>query len=379
MGRQIFGHEPLLVEGQNKVKPGHKPGHRRSGRSRLAVEILIPDSQNQWTEEGGSVVRNIRAGLIGLAAFLTAVVPQFAKAQDFPTRPVRIVVAFPPGGPTDFVGRVVADKMTQLLGQRVYIDNKPGANGTLGGGDVAKSDPDGYSLFLTTAGAVTVSPHIQPNMPFDTFRDLAPVALVTKVTEVLVVSPKSGIKSVKELVALAKEKPSTVTFASTGIGSPPHLAQVLLANAAGVKFLHVPYRGAAPALTDLLAGQVQAVSLDMPVVIGQIQAGALLPIGVVSDKRDPLLPDVPTLAEQGYPNTDASNWYGLLAPAKTPPAVIGKINKAVDDAMADPAVHEKLIKAGATPVGGTPQSFGIFLKAEYDKWGRVVEANGIKE
>ena len=324
-------------------------------------------------------MRKIRAGLVGLATLLAAVAPQFAKAQDFPTRPIRIVVAFPPGGPTDFVGRVVADKMTQLLGQRVYIDNKPGANGTLGGGDVAKSDPDGYSLFLTTAGAVTVSPHIQAHMPFDTFGDFAPVALVTKVTEVLVVSPKTGIKSVKDLIALAKEKPGTLTFASTGIGSPPHLAQVLLANAAGVKFLHVPYRGAAPALTDLLAGQVQAVSLDMPVVIAQIQAGALLPIGVVSDKRDPLLPDVATLAEQGYPNTDASNWYGLLAPAKTPPAVIAKINKAVNDAMADPAVHDKLVKAGATPVGGTPQAFGTFLKAEYDKWGRVVEANGIKE
>ena len=324
-------------------------------------------------------MRNIRAILIGVAAFLAFLAPQFAKAQDFPTRPIRIVVAFPPGGPTDFVGRLVADKMTTLLGQRVYIDNKPGANGTLGGGDVAKSDADGYSLFLTTAGAVTVSPHIQANMPFDTFRDFAPVALVTKVTEVLVVSPKLGVKNVKDLVALAKQKPGAVTFASTGIGSPPHLAQVLLATAADVKFLHVPYRGAAPALTDLLAGQIQVVSLDMPVVIAQIQAGNLLPIGVVADKRDALLPDVPTLAEQGFPNTDASNWYALLAPAKTPPAVIVKLNKAVNDALNDPAVHEKLVKAGANPVGGTPQSLATFLKAEYEKWGRVVAANGIKE
>ncbi|MGB7038010.1 MAG: tripartite tricarboxylate transporter substrate binding protein [Xanthobacteraceae bacterium] len=321
----------------------------------------------------------IRAALIAMAALLAAAAPQIAKAQDFPTRPVRIVVAFPPGGPTDFVGRVVADKMTQLLGQRVYIDNKPGANGTLGGGDVAKSDPDGYSLFLTTAGAVTVSPHIQPNMPFDTFRDFAPLALVTRVTEVVVVSPKLGIKSVKDLVALAKQKPGAVTFASTGVGSPPHLAQIMLANAAGIKFLHVPYRGAAPALTDLLGGQVQVVSLDLPVLIAQIKAGNLLPIGVAGAKRDVLLPDVPTLAEQGYPNTDASNWYGLLAPAKTPPAVIEKLNKAVNDALNDPAVHAKLVNAGATPVGGTPQAFGTFLKAEYDKWGRLVVANGIKE
>ncbi len=324
-------------------------------------------------------MRKLRGFLIAAATALALLAPQFAKAQDFPARPVRIVVAFPPGGPTDFVGRVVADKMTALLGQRVYIDNKPGANGTLGGGDVAKSEPDGYSLFLTTAGAVTVSPHVQANMPFDTFRDFAPVALVTKVTEVMVVSPKLGVKSVKDLVALAKQKPGAVTFASTGVGSPPHLAQVLLANAAGVKFLHVPYRGAAPALTDLLGGQVQVVSLDMPVVIAQIQAGNLLPIGVAAEKRDALLPDVPTLAEQGYPNTDASNWYALLAPAKTPPPVIAKLNKAVNDALNAPAVHDKLVKAGATPVGGTPQALATFLKSEYDKWGRVVEANGIKE
>lgn len=320
----------------------------------------------------------LRAGLIGIAAILAAVAPQFARAQDFPTRPVQIVVAFPPGGPTDFVGRIIADKMTQLLGQRVYVDNKPGANGTLGGADVAKSDPDGYSLFLTTSGAVTVSPHIMPKMPFDTFRDFTPVALVTTVHEVLVVSPQLGVKNVKELVALAKKKPGGVTFASTGVGSPPHLAQLLLDAAADVKFLHVPYRGAAPALTDLLGGQVQVVALDIPVVISQIQAGKLVPIGIAGDKRDAVLPDVPTLAEQGYPNTDASNWYALLAPAKTPPAVIAKLNKAVNDALNDPAVHEKLVKTGATPVGGTPEALGTFMKAQYDKWGRIIKDNGIK-
>ncbi len=321
-------------------------------------------------------MHNRRAVLAGIAAL--SLTPHVAKAEDFPTRPVRIVVAFPPGGPTDFVGRLVADKMTSELGQRVYIDNKPGANGTLGGSDVAKSDPDGYSLFLTTSGAVTVSPHMMTQMPFDTFRDFAPVALVTTVNEVLVVSPKLGVKNVKELVALAKEKPGAITFASTGVGSPPHLAQLLLDAAAGVKFLHVPYRGAAPALTDLLGGQVQVVALDTPVVIAQIQAGTLVPIGIAGGKRDAVLPNVPTLAEQGYPNTDAANWYALLAPAKTPPAVIAKLNKALDDALADPAVHDKLVKTGATPVGGTPEALGTFMKAQYDKWGRVIAENGIK-
>jgi len=303
---------------------------------------------------------------------------QAASAQAYPTRPVRVVIAFPPGGPTDFVGRLVTDKMSAELGQRVYIENRPGAAGTVGADNVAKADPDGYSLFLTTSGAVTIAPHIQ-SVPYDPLRDFAPIALVTKVTEVLVVTPKLGIKTVKELVALAKEKPGAVSFASTGIGSPPHLAQELLDVSANVKFLHVPYRGAAPALTDLLGGQVQVLAADLPVLIAQIQAGTLVPIGAAADKRDALLPDVPTLAEQGYPNTEASNWYALLAPAKTPPTVIAKLNKAVDDALSDPEIHEKLVKAGATPVGGTPEALGAFMKSEYEKWGKVVAERGIKD
>ncbi len=318
------------------------------------------------------------SGIFVCAALALAGTPA-AQAQDnYPTRPVRVVIAFPPGGPTDFVGRLVTDKMSAELSQRVYIENRPGAAGTVGADNVAKADPDGYSLFLTTSGAVTIAPHIQ-SVPYDPLRDFAPVALVTKVTEVLVVTPKLGIKSVKELVALAKEKPDAVSFASTGIGSPPHLAQELLDVSAGVKVLHVPYRGAAPALTDLLGGQVQVLAADLPVLIAQIQAGTLVPIGAAADKRDALLPDVPTLAEQGYPNTEASNWYALLAPAKTPPAVIAKLNKAVIDALNDPEVHDKLVKAGATPVGGTPESLGAFMKSEYEKWGKVVAERGIKD
>jgi tripartite-type tricarboxylate transporter receptor subunit TctC len=324
-------------------------------------------------------VRKFTGALAAIYAALSLAGAQIAQAQDFPTRPIRIVIAFPAGGPTDFVGRLIADRMTAVLGQRVFIENKPGANGTLGGETVAKSDPDGYTLFLTTAGAVTVSPHIMANMPYDALRDFAPVALVTTVTEVLVVTPKSGIKNAKELVALAKEKPGAITFASTGIGSPPHLAQELLSSSAGVKFLHVPYRGAAPALTDILGGQVQVLAADIPVLIAQIQAGSLLPIGAAANKRDAILPDVPTLAEQGYPNTDASNWYGLLAPAKTPAAVVAKINGAVNAALNEPQTRDKLIQSGATPVGGTPESFGTFMKAEYEKWGRVVAERGIKE
>ncbi len=321
----------------------------------------------------------VRGALIAACAALALAGATAAQAQDYPTRPVRVVIAFPPGGPTDFVGRLITDKMTASLGQRVYIENKPGAAGTVGADTIAKADPDGYSLFLTTSGAVTIAPHIMSGVPYDPLKDFAPVALVTKVTEIVVVTPKLGIKTMKDLIALAKEKPGAVSFASTGIGSPPHLAQELLDVSAGVKFLHVPYRGAAPALTDLLGGQVQVLAADLPVLLSQIQAGALVPIGAAAAKRDAVLPDVPTLAEQGYANTDASNWYAMLAPAKTPPAVIAKLNKAINDALNDPEVHEKLVKSGATPVGGTPQSLGAFIKAEYEKWGKVVEERGIKD
>jgi tripartite-type tricarboxylate transporter receptor subunit TctC len=323
-------------------------------------------------------VRKI-TGLLVCAALAAAGAPAALAQDNYPTRPVRVVIAFPPGGPTDFVGRLVTDKMSAELGQRVYIENKPGAAGAVGADSIAKADPDGYSLFLTTSGAITIVPHIQASVPYDPLRDFAPVALVTKVTEMLVVTPKLGIKTVKELIALAKEKPGAVSFASTGVGSPPHLAQELLDVSADVKFLHVPYRGAAPALTDLLGGQVQVLAADLPVLIAQIQAGTLIPIGAAADKRDALLPDVPTLAEQGYPNTEASNWYALLAPAKTPPAVIAKLNKAVNDALNDPEVHDKLVKAGATPVGGTPEALGAFMKSEYEKWGKVVAERGIKD
>ena len=324
-------------------------------------------------------MRKLTVALIGAFAVVAILAAQFADAQDFPNRPIRVVIAFPPGGPTDFVGRLIADKMTALLGQRVFIENKPGANGTVGADNVAKSDPDGYSLFLTTAGAVTVSPHIMANIPYNALRDFAPVAEVVTNTTMLVVTPKLGIKTAKQLVALAKEKPGTVTFASTGIGSTPHLAQELLDASAGVEFLHVPYRGAAPALTDLLAGQVQVLAADVPVLIAQIQAGSIVPIGAAADKRNEVLSDVPTLAEQGYPNTDASNWYALLAPAKTPAAVIATLNTAVNEALNDPAVRDKIVQSGAIPVGGTPDALGLFVKAEYEKWGRVVRDRGIKE
>ena len=319
-----------------------------------------------------------------LAVFVSALLafaaaPIAAPAQDFPNRPIRMVIAFPPGGPTDFVGRLVADKVKDILGQPVIIENKPGANGALGADSVAKAAPDGYTLFLSTVGAVAITPHMRTDLPYDVLRDFAPVTMVVGNTTVLVVRADSPIKSAKELTAAAKEKPGQLAFASTGVGSTTHLAMELYQTAAGIKFVHVPYRGAAPALTDLLGGQVVAFFADVPVLMPQILAGKVRPLAAASGKRNPKLPDVPTLAEEGYADTASDNWYGLLAPAKTPPAIVAKINDAFVKAINDPAVKQKLVDSGAVPVADKPEAFGATLKAELDRWGKVVRDKGIKE
>jgi len=302
-----------------------------------------------------------------------------AMAQDYPSRPIKVVIAFPAGGPTDFVGRLLADKLKEQLGQSVLIENKGGASGTIGADFVAKADPDGHTLFLTTVGAVAITPHLRANMPYDPIKDFAPVTLVVRNTTVMVVRADSPINSAKELAALAKDKPETIPFASTGSGTTPHLALELFQGAAGVKFLHVPYRGAAPALTDILGGQVQAVALDVPVILSNIQGGKLKPLAAASDARNPMLPNVQTLTELGYPDTRSDNWYALLAPAKTPAPVIAKLNAAIKTALADPEINKKLVESGAIPAPTTPEEMGAMLKSEFDRWGKIVREKGIKE
>jgi tripartite-type tricarboxylate transporter receptor subunit TctC len=322
------------------------------------------------------MLRRLGCFLAAAAFALLAAAP--AAAQDYPTRNIKIVIAFPPGGPTDFVGRLLADKFKDLLGQTVIIENKPGANGAIGAESVARAAPDGYTLFLTTSGAVTITPNLRADTPYDTLRDFAPISEVVGNTEVLVVRPELGVNSAKDLVAMAKAKPATLAFASTGVGSPPHIALELLQTAAGVKFVHVPYRGAAPAITDLLGGQVATMFADAPVLMPHIQGGKLKAIGVSSGTRNPMLPDVPTLREQGY-DTVVDNWYGLLAPAKTPPAIIAKLNQAVRTALNDPVLRDKLVKSGAIPVASSPEEFAKFLKDELERMGKVIREHGIKE
>jgi tripartite-type tricarboxylate transporter receptor subunit TctC len=320
-----------------------------------------------------------RFAKFAVAWLLLAGAASGVQAQDLPNKPIHVVIAFPAGGPTDFVGRLVADKVKDVLGRTIIIENRAGANGAIGADYVAKSEPDGTTLFLTTMGAVVVTPHMRSDLAYKPLQDFAPVTLVVLNTTLLVVRADSPYKSTKELVAAAKAKPGEMTWASTGVGSPPHLTLELFQTAAGVKMVHVPYRGAAPALTDLLGGQVQMFAADAPVLMSNIKGGKLRALGAATDKRNAMLPDVPTLAEQGYPDTTVDNWYGLLAPAKTPPAVIAKLNDAFVKAINDPTIKKKLIDSGAVPVADAPAEFGKFFKAEYERWGKVVRERGIKE
>ena len=302
-----------------------------------------------------------------------------AHAQDYPSRTVKIVVAFPAGGPTDFVARVLADKLKGALGQSVIIENKPGANAAIGAESVAKSDPDGYTLFFTTAGAVVINPHMRANLPYDPIKDFAPITLVVNTMEVLVVKSDTPMKSATDLVAFAKSRPDGIAMASTGVGSPPHLALELFKGSTGANVLHVPYRGAAPAVTDVVGGQVHAMFADLPVLMPQIRGGTLRPIGVGSKRRASVLPDVPTLDEQGIKDVYADNWYALFAPAKTPAPVIARLNAAVNAVLKDPETAKKLIEAGADPAAGTPEELAAFLKSELERWGKVVKEKNIKE
>jgi tripartite-type tricarboxylate transporter receptor subunit TctC len=309
---------------------------------------------------------------------LLALAASPVAAQELPSRPIRMVVAFPAGGPTDFVARILADKLKALLGQAVIVENRAGANGAIGAEYVARAEPDGTTLFLTTVGAVAVTPHLMAKVAYDPIRDFAPITLVVRNTTILVVKPDPPVASAKELAARAAQNPGAIAIASTGSGSMPHLALELYQAAADVKFLHIPYRGAAAALSDLLGGQVQGMFADVPVLLSQIQGGKIRPLAAASAARNAALPDVPTLAEQGFPDTSADNWYGLLAPARTPAAVVGKLHDAVVTALAAPDLREKLIWSGAIPAPTSVAEFAQLMRDELERWGRVVREKNIK-
>jgi tripartite-type tricarboxylate transporter receptor subunit TctC len=300
-----------------------------------------------------------------------------APAQDFPARPIKLVVGFAAGGTTDFMARLVADKLRGPLGQPVVVENRTGANGALGAEFVAKSAADGYTLYFTTAGVATIYPHLKP-APYDTLRDFVGVARVAYNSTMLVVNAAAPIKSARDLAALAREKPGKITIAITGLGSVSHLGAELFQAAAGVQLTEVPYRGAAPAMTDLLGGTLDALFGDGPTVIAQISAGKIRAIAATSHNRSEIFPDVPTFAEQGFADTVADQWAGVLAPIGTPAAVVAKLNAAIAAVMREPEVRARLAATGVVPGVNTPEEFAAYLKEEDARWARIIREKGIK-
>ena len=296
-----------------------------------------------------------------------------ARAQTYPAKPVKIVVAFTAGGTTDLIARAVAQKLSESLKQSFLIDNKPGAGGNLGTEYAVRSPADGYTVIINSVGPMTVNPTLFKKLSYDPLTDLVPVVLIADVPNVLVVPPDLPVKTLEEFVAYAKANPGKLNYGSTGVGTAAHLASFMFSRRIGADTQHVPYKGA-EALNDLLTGRIQFMFATIPSVIGFIKAGKLNVLAVSSPKRSRSLPEVPTVAEKGYPGFAAGSWFGMLAPKGTPPAVIAALNKGVNDAM--PALEAQFIREGADPVGGTPAYFGQFIQQEYDKWKLIVRESG---
>lgn len=299
-----------------------------------------------------------------------------AQAQNWPTKPIRIIVPYSPGGSTDVVFRILAPRLTEILGQSVVVENRPGGSSTIGLDIAAKSAPDGYTLGIPniTFGA---NPSLMKNMPFNTEKDFAPVSLVSIVTLVLTVHPSVPAKTVKELIALAKAKPNSLNYGSAGNASANHLATERFSYMAGIKMVHIPYKGGGPAVVSVVGGETAVLMATIPSSIQHFESGRLIPLGVSSLKRNAALPKVPSIAEAGIPGFEAIEWNGVLVPAATPPAVITQLNHALVKALAIPDVKERIVGLGADPVGNSPEEFGAFIRKEIATWSKVIKEVGI--
>ena len=319
--------------------------------------------------------RTSNLALLALALLLP--VAGDALAQAFPTKPVRIIIGFPPGGGIDIVARIMAPKLSEALGQPVIVENKPGAGGVLGTDFVAKSAPDGHTIFFGTTGNISINPVFIPNLPFNMDRDLTPLTQVSSVSFLLYVNPSLPAKNLAELIAYAKANPGKVNFYSSGNGGLPHLAGELLNAMAGISTVHVPYKGSAPGLNDLIGGQVQygfdAVAIGLP----HVKGGRLRALATTGPARLAILPEIPA-ANETLPGFEAVNWYGMLVPAGTPRDVIARLQREIVKVMAMPEIREKLIAQGTDPVGSSPEEFGAFMKSEATKWSRVIKGANIK-
>jgi tripartite-type tricarboxylate transporter receptor subunit TctC len=315
--------------------------------------------------------------LIAFSLFATLIATA-AQAQTYPDRPVRLIAPFPAGGLADVIARAIGDEMSKSLGQPVIVENRAGAGGNTGADAVAKSSPDGYTLLMSSAGILTANPHLYSKMPFDAATAFIPVSNVAQMNMIVVVHPKVQAQNLKEFIALAKAAPNKLNFGSPGIGTTGHLGLAMLMHTAQIQITHVPYRGAAPAVTDLIAGQIDGVVDNPPTVISHIQGGKLRPLAYAAKQRLPLLPDVPTAAEAGLANFEATSWFGIAAPAGTPAAVVARLHKAIADGVRTPAMQERFAKTGARLVGDTPEQFAAQIRAEYKAWGEIIKAANIK-
>jgi tripartite-type tricarboxylate transporter receptor subunit TctC len=302
-----------------------------------------------------------------------------AQAQNFPTRSITLVVPFAPGGSTSIVGRGIADKMSELLGEKVVIDNRPGGGGTVGTKAVAKSDPDGYTIVLGYTGTLAIGPSLYRNAGYDPRKDFAPIGLIGNAPNSLVVHPSFPARTVSELIAYAKANPGKVNFGSAGAGTVSHITGEYFARSAGIKLVHIPYKGTGPALTDLLGGHIPMAFAPIPASHPNVSAGMLRALAVTSTTRSSLLPDVPTMAEAGLPGFDASLYYGLAAPAGTPRPIIDKLNQVLRDALASDEVKKQLGADGTEITPGTPEDYADFIDKDEKKWSQLVKASGVEQ
>ncbi len=309
---------------------------------------------------------------------ITAALCGPASAQDYPVKPVRIIVPFAPGGITDNSVRSIADKLTARLGQQVVVENRPGAAGNIGTAAVAQAQPDGYTLVLGYDGTFAINPHVYPKMPFDGFRDFAPIGRLGDATLILVAHASANIRTLADLVALAKQKPGVLSFGSAGTATTGHVAMELLCQQLGLNIVHVPYKGGGPALLDAVAGQIPLVSTYIAGAAQYVKQGRVVALGVSSGKRDPALPDVPTFNEGGASGYAVTSWLGLLAPAKTPRAIIDRLNRDIDLVMKETEVRERYATLGIVPSPNSPEAFAELIRADYERWGKVVKQAGIK-
>ena len=324
-----------------------------------------------------SVNRPAQSFALGLLVGALAWLPN-AGAQEYPTKPIRLVITYPPGGNTDLVGRALALKLGEFMGQQVVVDNRGGAGGVLGSMITAQSAPDGYTIMLGTSAGMVINPLLSRKLTYDPVRDFAPVSMVVIVPQLLVIHPQLPVKNVRELIAFAKAKPGYLNAGSSGVGTPNHFGTELLKWLAGVDIVHVPYKGGAPALTDLLGGQIQMAFSSVPAVLPHIKAGRLVALGVGSAKRSPALPNIPTIAEAGVPGYEYTTWYGIFAPAKTPRTLIARLNTEIVKAMETPDIKDRFTALGGDPDPGTPEELRAYMANESAKWAKIIKAANIR-